>query len=210
VRADLGQIEPRVLAVVSRDPALTEATRSDDLYAEIASDLSVDRPTAKVAMLAAMYGQTSGTAGQVLGRLERTYPTAMSFLRAAAQAGERGEPVTTYGGRLVPVHVAADDTVAQARGRGRFTRNAVVQGAAAELFKAWALTVRAQVAPLGGRIVLCLHDELLVHVPRESAEAAVEAVDSALQNAARRWSGGAAVRFVADTGVFHRWSEAKG
>ena len=210
VRADLGQIEPRVLAVVSRDPALAEATRSDDLYAEIATDLSVDRPTAKVAMLAAMYGQTSGTAGQVLGRLERTYPTAMAFLRSAAEAGERGEPVLTYGGRLVPVHVGPDDTTAQARGRGRFTRNAVVQGAAAEFFKAWALTVRAEVAPLRGRIVLCLHDELLVHVPREATDAAVEAVDSALQSAARRWSGGAPVRFVSDTGVFHRWSEAKG
>ena len=132
------------------------------------------------------------------------------FLELMVEAGERGELVLTYGGRLVPVHVGPDDTTAQARGRGRFTRNAVVQGAAAEFFKAWALTVRAEVAPLRGRIVLCLHDELLVHVPRQAADAAVEAVDSALQSAARRWSGGAPVRFVSDTGVFHRWSEAKG
>ena len=45
----------------------------------------------------------------------------------------------------------------------------MIQGAAAELFKVWAVTVRARCAPLGARIVLCLHDELLVHVPHEQA-----------------------------------------
>jgi len=64
LRADLGQIEPRVLAVVSGDPALTEAAREDDMYAPVAAALSCDRPTAKVAVLAAMYGQTSGAAGR--------------------------------------------------------------------------------------------------------------------------------------------------
>lgn len=209
VRADLGQIEPRVLAVVSGDQALAEATRADDLYAEIAADLGVDRPTAKIAMLAAMYGQTSGTAGEVLGRLERTYPVAMDYLREAAASGERGEPVLTYGGRLVPVSVAPDDTLARAKARGRFTRNAVVQGAAAEFFKAWALTVRAAVRRSGAEIVLCLHDELLVHTPVDQADSTAAAVDQAVQDAARRWSSGAPVRFVADTGIFRRWSEAK-
>ena len=39
----------------------------------------------------------------------------------------------------------------------------------------WAVIVRARCAPLGARIVLCLHDELLVHVPHEQAEAGVPA-----------------------------------
>lgn len=209
VRADLGQIEPRVLAVVSRDPALAQASRADDLYSGVAAELGVDRPTAKIAMLAAMYGQTSGDAGRVLDRFERTYPTAMNFLRAAALAGETGVGVTTYGGRLVPASASADDTVASTRARGRFTRNAVVQGAAAEFFKAWALTVRAAVRPLGGEIVLCLHDELLVHTPAAQADSTLSAVNQALQDAARRWSRAAPVRFVSDTSVIHRWSEAK-
>ena len=38
VRADLGQIEPRVLAAVSGDPALAAATRADDLYAPVAEE----------------------------------------------------------------------------------------------------------------------------------------------------------------------------
>ncbi|MFM6851881.1 MAG: DNA polymerase, partial [Terrabacter sp.] len=71
VRADLGQIEPRVLAVVSADRAFAEATRADDLYAPVATKLGADRPKAKVAVLAAMYGQRSGAAGEALKDLER-------------------------------------------------------------------------------------------------------------------------------------------
>ena len=66
VRADLGQIEPRVLAAVSADPAFAAATVADDLYAPVAATLRVERSVAKVAVLAAMYGQRSGTAGQVV------------------------------------------------------------------------------------------------------------------------------------------------
>ncbi|GAB3585119.1 DNA polymerase [Calidifontibacter terrae] len=209
VRADLGQIEPRVLAVVARDPQLAAATRADDLYASVATELGVDRPSAKIAMLAAMYGQTSGNAGQVVAQFERSYPVSMAFLRKAAAEGEAGRAVTTYGGRRVPVGVDPTGDVWAARARGRFTRNAVVQGAAAELFKAWALTVRAAVEPLGARIVLCLHDELLVHAPQEQAPAVAAAVDQGLADAARRWSQGSPVRFVADTRVMRSWSEAK-
>lgn len=207
VRADLGQVEPRVLAVVSADPDFARATQQDDLYATVAQQLHLERPAAKIAVLAAMYGQTSGPAADALHRMERTYPTALRYLRDAADQGERGDPVMTYGGRLVRGRVAADQ--AGRRAIGRFTRNAVVQGAAAEFFKAWALTVRDAIRPLGGRIVLCLHDELLVHVPAAYSSEAAKAVNDALQAAARRWSGGAPVRFVADTRVIHRWSEAK-
>ncbi|NNG39616.1 DNA polymerase I [Flexivirga sp. ID2601S] len=207
VRADLGQVEPRVLAVVSGDPAFARATADDDLYATVARQLNLERPAAKIAVLAAMYGQTSGPAAEALRRMDRTYPQAMAYLRAAAQRGEAGEPVTTYGGRVVPV-TEADEQVHR-RAVGRFTRNAVVQGAAAELFKAWALTVRDALRPLGAEVVLCLHDELLVHAPQERADAAAAAVRDALQAAARRWSGGAPVRFVADLRVVNRWSEAK-
>ena len=42
VRADLGQIEPRVLAVVSGDRTFAEATRADDLYAPVAARLGVE------------------------------------------------------------------------------------------------------------------------------------------------------------------------
>src|SRR5690606_36574648 len=60
VRADLGQIEPRVLAAVSGDRALIAATADPDLYQPVAHRLRVERPIAKVAELGAMYGATTG------------------------------------------------------------------------------------------------------------------------------------------------------
>ena len=198
VRADLGQVEPRVLAVVSGDEALAQAASDDDMYAPVAARLGCDRPTAKVAVLAAMYGQTTGAAGNALRQMDRTYVQAMRYLRDAEEAGRTGTPLRTYGGRLLRPQP----------GWGRFARNAVVQGAAAELFKAWAATVRAGLPPTG-QIVLCLHDELLLHVRREDAEAAARLLVSALESTSRWWAAGSGVRFVADVSIVDSWADAK-
>jgi DNA polymerase-1 len=246
VRADLGQIEPRVLAAVSGDERFAAATQADDLYAPVAAALGVERPVAKVAVLAAMYGQRSGAAGEALKGLERAYPVAMGYLDRAYASGVARQSVRTHGGRLIRTgevlvdgdpdsHAARDaghqpardaghqlarnagnqpardggSQAARDAARGRFVRNAVVQGSAAELFKAWAATVRATTAELEAQIVLCLHDELLVHVPAEHASAVCRLVEQALDDSARRWTGSTAVRFVADTSVIARWSDAK-
>jgi len=214
VRSDLGQIEPRVLAAVSGDVDFARATLADDLYAPVGAALKVERPVAKIAVLAAMYGQTSGTAGEALKDLERAYPTAMSYLQRAYDSGVASRAVRTYGGRRIPmwdnpVDASPGSLPSMIASRGRFARNAVIQGAAAELFKAWAATVRLTTRHLGGQIVLCLHDELLVHVPIESADEAAAAVDAALTASARRWTGSSTVRFVSDTSVIARWSDAK-
>lgn len=238
VRADLGQIEPRVLAAVAGDGALAAATREPDLYAPVAERLGVERAVAKVAVLAAMYGQRSGSAGEALRGLERAYPVAMRALQAAAETGARGEPVRTFGGRTVRTDLSLGERVLRAQlgpgeaprevedgsgsrsaaadadqerwrdaARGRFARNAIIQGSAAELFKVWAVTARVGLRALDARIVLCLHDELIVHVPRQHAQAAVTVVEGSLQDAARWWVGDDAVRFVADLQVVQRWSD---
>ena len=211
VRADLGQIEPRVLAAVSQDQALTAATRADDLYAPVAAQLGVGRPVAKVAVLGAMYGQTTGHGAQALRRLNTAYPVAMAYLDGADRAGRAGRDLRTYGGRLIVL--ASSDPEPRSSSRvaayGRYARNAMIQGAAAELFKMWAVTVRARCGPLGARIVLCLHDELLVHCPREQADMVSRLVDDCLAEAAARWAPGCGVRFISDTSVIRSWSEAK-
>ena len=207
VRADLGQIEPRVLAVVSGDRAFAEATRADDLYAPVAAKLGIERKVAKVAVLAAMYGQRSGAAGRALGDLERAYPVAMRLLDDAYASGVARQPLRTFGGRRINLDAAwagSDDG-----GRGRFARNAVIQGSAAELFKAWAATVRHVTAPMSAQIVLCLHDELLLQASEERAEEVAEALGRCLDDSARRWAGTEDVRFVADTSIIRRWSDAK-
>lgn len=216
VRADLGQVEPRVLAVVSGDPDLARAAAAGDLYAPVAAQLGVDRPTAKVAVLGAMYGQTTGHGAQALRRLGAAYPVAMRYLEAAAEAGEVGRPVRTYGGRLVRFGTPDASTLTErelrtrAAAMGRYGRNAVVQGAAAELFKRWAVTVRARLRERvpGAEIVLCLHDELLVHARERDGEAVAGLLERCLQETAAGWAPGSTVRFVADVAVVRRWSDA--
>ena len=210
VRADLGQIEPRVLAAVSGDQALVLATRADDLYAPVAAQLGLDRPTAKVAVLGAMYGQTTGHGAQALRRLNAAYPVAMAYLDAADRAGQAGRDLRTYGGRLIVLSTTEPRSASRAAAYGRYARNAMIQGAAAELFKMWAVTVRARCASLGARVVLCLHDELLVHCRREHGEAVSRIVEDCLGEAAQRWAPGSGVRFISDTTIVRSWSDAKG
>jgi DNA polymerase-1 len=84
----------------------------------------------------------------------------------------------------------------------------VIQGAAAECFKAWAATVRARLAETDARIVLCLHDELLVHAPEADGGAIAALVEQCLGDATARWAPAAPpVRFVADVSVVRRWSD---
>jgi DNA polymerase I len=207
VRADLGQIEPRVLAAVAGDTALAAATRAADMYLPVAAALGVDRPTAKVAMIAAMYGQTTGHGGEAGRRMRKAYPVAMAYLDDADRTARSGQDLRTYGGRLVKM--SQGGSPARVAARGRYGRNALIQGAAAELFKMWAVTVRARGLPVDARIVLCLHDELLVHVPEDSADAAVRLVGDCLIETAKRWAPSGDVRFVADISVVRSWADAK-
>lgn len=215
VRADLGQIEPRVLAAVSGDAGFIDATRQDDLYLPVAQRLGVERDIAKVAVLGAMYGATTGESAGALAGLTRNYPVAMALLDDAAEAGKRAEDVFTVGGRRVRMGNTAetdgdlDRAVSAAAARGRYARNAVIQGAAAEFFKVWAITVRRHGRSLGAEVVLCLHDELLVQVPAAVAADAAVMVAAAVDEAAHYWSPHPDARFVVDVSVVDRWSEAK-
>jgi len=134
----------------------------------------------------------------------------MAYLDAADRAGRAGRDLRTYGGRLIVLAATEPRSASRAAAYGRYARNAMVQGAAAELFKMWAVTVRARCAPLGARLVLCLHDELLVHCRREHGEAASRLVEDCLGEAAQRWAPGCVVRFISDTTIVRSWSDAKG
>jgi DNA polymerase-1 len=213
VRADLGQVEPRVLAAASGDRGLATAAEADDLYLPVAERLGVDRKIAKVAVLAAMYGQTSGAAGAALEQMTAAYPVALRFLKAAEQAGRDNRSIRTYGGRLVRLGPLDPQLSGEARrsvvaGRGRFLRNAAVQGAAAEFFKAWVATVRTHLRGRG-ELVMCLHDELLVHARADVADEVCELVRRDLDVTGARWFPNARVRFVADIAALDCWADAK-
>lgn len=222
VIADVAQLEPRVLAAMARDTALADAARGADLYEGIVDTGAVGvRADAKAAMLGAMYGATTGESGRLVPRLRRTFPRAMALVDDAAATGEDGGVVTTWLGRSSPAPSTtwqdaqsqasdadasdADEVRARrwARERGRFTRNFVVQGTAAEWALAWMADLRGRLAampevgaadgaPLSGAVfatrahlAFFLHDEVVVHAPAEQAEAVAEAVRAAAAAAGR-------------------------
>ncbi|WP_394289261.1 bifunctional 3'-5' exonuclease/DNA polymerase [Microbacterium sp.] len=222
VVADVAQLEPRVLAAMSRDTALAGSARGTDLYQGMVDrGVMPTRQDAKIAMLGAMYGATTGDSGRLVPALRRAYPKAMGLVDAAARTGEEGGVVSTWLGRTSPPpppewHALqgragdqdaadADRTRAQrsARDRGRFTRNFVVQGTAAEWALCWLADVRtrlaalppvspAQAAPRSGilhgrqaHLAFFLHDEIIVHTPLEQADAAAAAVRDAADAATR-------------------------
>ncbi|SCF57029.1 bifunctional 3'-5' exonuclease/DNA polymerase [Streptomyces sp. Ncost-T10-10d] len=237
VVADADQMEPRVLAAISRDRGLMEVAGHDgDLYTSL-SDRAFhgDRDHAKLALLGAVYGQTSGDGLKNLAALRRRFPLAVAYVDDAAKAGEEGRLVRTWLGRTSPPAAGSEEddeagipqgsaeqpsaegeftpgyASSNARARGRFTRNFVVQGSAAD----WALLLLAALrrslgsAGLRAELVFFQHDEVIVHCPQEEAEAVVEAIRAAGDMAGRTAFGDTPVRFPFTTAVVERYSDAK-
>ncbi|MFE3457627.1 bifunctional 3'-5' exonuclease/DNA polymerase [Nocardiopsis aegyptia] len=215
VRADAGQLEPRVLAAVSGDAALAAAAAEEDLYARLADQVGGDRERAKIGVLSAMYGQTSGDAAPLLATMRRLYPRALEYVDAAARVGEGGGIVRSWLGRTSPAptdwqaRTAGPDGERRRRAHGRFTRNFVVQASAAE----WALVMLAALRqglpelPEGAGIVFFVHDEVVLHVPRERADATVRAVAEAETRTRTTLFGDTPVRFPLSTTVTDSYDE---
>lgn len=234
VVADAAQMEPRILAAVSRDPGLMEvAARPDDLYKAV-SDRAFrgDRATAKLAVLGAVYGQTSGDGLKNLAALRRRFPRAVSYVDEAARAGEEGRLVRTWLGRTCPPvgfgGGVEDDggeaglpqeqpdgaegtrgTGARARARGRFARNFVVQGSAAD----WALlllaALRRALREYEAELVFFVHDEVVVHAPAQEADSIPALIAAAAEEATRVCFGELPVRFPFTTAVVECYADAK-
>ncbi|MFD6443728.1 bifunctional 3'-5' exonuclease/DNA polymerase [Promicromonospora sp. NPDC060204] len=252
VVADAAQLEPRVLAALARDERMAAAGRtkdgaSTDMYAGIVATGAVDsREHAKVGMLGAMYGGTTGVSAQVLPRLARAFPQAIDLVERAARAGERGEVVTTRLGRSSPLpgeswaavqgsafdEDAGADAQSRARSQtrswGRFTRNFVVQGTAAEWALCWIASIRRRLWALGEdasggvpglaptpfdrrpHLVFFLHDEIVVHAPAALADVVAQEVRDAADEAGRLLFGDFPVDFPLSVAVTESYADAKG
>ncbi|WP_146792204.1 bifunctional 3'-5' exonuclease/DNA polymerase [Agrococcus baldri] len=214
VVADAAQLEPRALAAIARDEALADAGRGTDLYRGLVDRGVVEsRQQAKIGMLGALYGGTTGESAVVLPRLARAYPRAMGVVEAAARAGERRERVRTWLGRTSPLPPRWRDDergIRQARAWGRFTRNFVVQGTAAEWALAWMAGVRRAIRDVEGAALVCfLHDEVIVQAPEAQADAVAESVREAAAEAGRLLFGGFPIDFPVQTAIVGDWGQAK-
>jgi DNA polymerase-1 len=199
VAVDYSQIELRILAHLSKDPALLDAFRQRrDIHRHTAS-LIYGLPEAEVkpeqrnAMKAVNYGILYGMSAHGLAKelgipreeaqafidayFER-YPKVRQYLDAQIAHGRKTGYVQTLLGRrrYIPEVHSADPMVRQFG--ERMAVNTPIQGSAADLIKRAMLEVFAclRAQQLVGRMVLQVHDELLFEVPREEHQALIAAV----------------------------------
>ena len=229
VVADVAQLEPRVLAGMSGDRELARAARGADLYQGMVDAGAVaSRQHAKLGLLGAMYGATSGESGRMVSDLTRRYPQAFGLVEAAARAGERGQVVRTLLGRGCPPLGASWDESPDAppadladrdrrrRAHGRFTRNFVVQGTGAEWALCWVADLRNRLWRLAGdgpvearaHLVFFLHDEVVVHAPAHLADAVAAEVTAAATAAGRLLFRELAVDFPLSVSVVQSYADA--
>jgi DNA polymerase-1 len=253
VVADAAQLEPRILSALSADRQMAHAGRGDLYEGIVASGAVATRAEAKLALLGAMYGATSGESGRLLPALTKAFPSAIAMVEAAARAGERGEKVSTRLGRSSPL--PGDDWAGgvgesfgegaagqaeqkrarnHARAWGRFTRNFIVQGTAAEWALCWMAGLRTALwefptrrdggsggaGGAGGaglandfvgrpHLVFFLHDEIIVHTPLEHVDAVLAAVRQSAADAGRLIFGQIPVDFPVTAVAVDCYSDAK-
>ena len=186
--ADYSQIELRVLAHMSEDPALIEIfEKGRDIHEETArsvfgpaSTLSKDdaRRKAKIINFSILYGtsafslakqvETSNHDAQAfIDRYYATFPRVKEFLDAKVEeARTRGYSETIFGRRRQVPELRSSDKVLQQAGR-RIALNMPVQGSAADLMKKAMIDIERELRrqKLETRMILQVHDELVFEVP---------------------------------------------
>ncbi|MDO4628277.1 MAG: DNA polymerase I, partial [Planctomycetia bacterium] len=190
VSADYSQIELRVLAHYCGDENLCEAFQKDqDIHARVASQIhgipleevtSDMRRAAKTVNFGVIYGQSSyGLAGQLkipqgdardfIHAYFRQFPAIPSFLDTVLEFARLNGYVQTIFGRRRALKGIRQERRGQLNGSERMAVNTVIQGSAADLIKLAMLRVyaRLQREALKSRLLLQIHDELLLECPPE-------------------------------------------
>ena len=189
--ADYSQIELRILAHLSADPTLTEAfARGEDIHARTASEVlgvapdrldAEARRRAKVINFGIIYGMgpqrlagelgisQSEAADYIKRYFERLPGVRDWFARTLAEARERGYVATMYGRRRYLPDLNGPQGGARAQAE-RIAINTPIQGCAADLIKLAMVRLHSVIEDrkLTARILLQVHDELLLEVDRDS------------------------------------------
>jgi DNA polymerase-1 len=190
VAADYSQIELRILAHFSDEPAIIEAfARGEDIHTRTAAEVfkvppgevtSLQRTIAKSANYAILYGVSAFGLSQAtkidrkeaeryIAEYYRTHPRVRAFIdRTLAEGRERGYVTTLLARRRYLPDLRSGNPVARGAAE-RMAMNAPVQGTASDMIKIAMVRVHAALAARGlrARMLLQVHDELLFEAPPE-------------------------------------------
>jgi DNA polymerase I len=225
--ADYSQVELRILAHVSGEPKLREAfARGEDIHAATAAEVlgkeraaltKDERTVAKMVNFGIIYGISAfglsenldiprEEAQAYIDAYLARFPHVQDFIQRTVEQAERDGYVTTLFGRRRPVpELKASNRQTRLLGE-RLAVNSVMQGSAADIIKAAMVAIHGRLRAEGraARLVLQVHDELLLEVPEPETSAVRELVRAEM---CRAYPLDPALGV--DIGVGDDWNEAK-
>lgn len=227
VDADYSQIELRVLAHVADDDAMIEAFRGgQDIHATTASKVygvPVEevtpqmRSSCKAVNFGIVYGISDFSLAQDIGVTRKeaaafiqsyldTYPGVHHYMESIKQsARESGYVETLFGRRRALPELNSKNFNLRSFGE-RAAMNTPIQGTAADIIKIAMLRVRDRLKAEGfeARLILQVHDELILEAPEHEAERAAALLREEMEHAAEL-----RVPLVAEAKIGHSWYETK-
>jgi DNA polymerase-1 len=225
--ADYSQIELRVLAHVADDPGLIEAfERGSDIHTTTAArvfDVAEDkvdafhRRFAKVVNYGLAYGMEAYGLGQrldiptdqareILDAYFAAFPNVAGYMKETVrEAKSRGYTTTIFGRRRQLPELSSDNFRIRQMGE-RMAQNAPVQGSAADIFKLAMIDLDRALTAGGfaSRMILTVHDELVLEVPVAERERVEPVVRSVMENVTEL-----RVPLVVDLGFGTTWADTK-
>ena len=203
ISADYSQVELRIMAHLSQDPALIEAFKNGEdihtttaakIYNVAAEDVTKEqRRRAKTANFGIIYGISvfglsqrlnipRGEAKELIDGYFSLYPGVRRYMEECKiEARERGFVETIFARRRYLPEITSKNAVMRSYAE-RNAINAPIQGSAADIMKLAMIEVAAAIAPLGATIVLQVHDELVVECPAAQAAQVMEIMREKMMN----------------------------
>ena len=228
IAADYSQIELRVLAHLSEDPALIKAfNEGQDIHRAVAAQVfgvepddvdSEQRGRAKVINFGIIYGITAyglarriddldnKAAAELIDDYKTRFPGIDTFLNTCIEKAKADGHVETILGRrrVIPgIHDRNGQVRALAE---RLAINSVVQGSAADLIKLAMVNLQSRIEKesLPAKLLLQIHDELVIEVPADQSDTMAEVLTSEMRSAMEL-----KVPLDVDTGIGEDWFGAK-
>jgi DNA polymerase-1 len=226
VSADYSQIELRIMAHLSEDASLLDAfARGADIHRATAAEIfavgiddvtSVQRSYIKAVNFGLIYGMSAFGLAAQLG-IERSaaqtyidkyfsrYPGVAQYMQRTRElAREQGYVETVFGRRLWLTDIKAGGGPRR-QAAERAAINAPMQGTAADLIKLAMIAVQAWLERehLGARLIMQVHDELVLEVPDGEAAGVLETLPGLMTGVAQL-----RVPLVVDAGVGPNWEQA--
>ena len=227
ISADYSQVELRILAHVSGEPRLREAfARNEDIHTATAAEVlgkdpatltKDERNVAKMVNFGIIYGISSfglsenleiprEQAQEYIDTYLARFPHVQDFIQRTIEQAERDGYVTTLLGRRRPIpEIRVRNRQTRALGE-RLAVNSVMQGTAADVIKVAMIRIHDRLREEGrsARLVLQVHDELLLEAPETETSAIKELVRQEMCNAYPLDP-----PLAVDVGVGDDWNEAK-